>query len=1139
MRSSAALLLCCLFLLAMPGPGGADTTPRPGFGVAFLNNARPVSPSPTGHSTADWEWRPLYVNDNTHFAMPVYPTTVGKLGYWFTASAWKTHLTTACPWSGTGLYLHNGSPSSIWRRYQSTLYYQINNAAIPNPNAVPGYEVSDYYYNRYASTGTIPSNALPSNWYLDPFRRMVVESMMTSYDGFGSWGLYGDMATLFEDCPGTAGANMGAGGVGLYLLFLACEYALCFSYDEMVQNLEQQAALYRSYFAPADHNFFSLYDPAQGRVTIVRRKIPNYSVPSGAEASIAPTRDCIGTFALCTDQAVSSGSGQTSKTKTATISETFTTASVPFQLALEAEDTSAGSGSKLSGRFQVRVHAPAGGGQPEQWFACQVAGTPSGQWLTPWSFVTQKNNQAAWNSTTNGTDYAGTNGTNVSTTFATGGQNILSVNWSGELIIRAMDFGVDRLDKLELMVATEAMGGMKSTGRVCVQPIFSRNIAEAGPWRTATIGSAVSFSAEASALPSNAQSTTYTWDFGDGQTATGQNVSHAFAQPGIYDVLLKTDPQVPTQAPNKDLFNDTTKGFSYDICRVSVGTSSGETLSSTDPSVTFSNIVFTASPTAIVATWNTNVVTNDLVTYRIPGQTGWQVCMSGYRTSHQLDASNLTPGTTYAVGVGGHKFEETTYIYAKHGDSTTWTVATPATGQPNNVVATQSGLTFANLRFDATPGKIIASWNTDKTASAKVQYTTSPTATPTQQVTSTANSTSHQLTLTGLTNGTTYYLTVSSTPQGSTTPVVCRYNGTSAWEVKVPGVYSGGGRTTDVTCVEYACAIPQAANQYKYQARLSQIAQVRLVRRLLPSGSWAQTAWISNTRDPNWTLGTVDGKAYEFAIEEHQDNGDAVRSRTWIHVAESAPPPPPPPPPPAQGRLVTTFSVNAADGANVTFPQALESQPVILVSATRNGQALAACAVNNSRTGFRLSLRDANNQAVTQPTTVCCLAFAPGAGDKLRGDCAQYGDNAQVNITPAFSGPPVIICNAQVSGKAVLACAMDNAAGGFKLCLRDLNGVPVSRAWVQWLAVQCPLKLKLTTGRLSASGKVLKASDGYRCSYPQMPAEPVVLGSAQLGNAYLVGPTSRTATQAVLSIRSHDNQPGGSVWLQWLAISAD
>jgi PKD repeat protein len=47
----------------------------------------------------------------------------------------------------------------------------------------------------------------------------------------------------------------------------------------------------------------------------------------------------------------------------------------------------------------------------------------------------------------------------------------------------------------------------------------------------------VAFTADS---PQGVSNPTYTWQFGDGgTTSTGQSVSHTFAKPGIYKVLLK------------------------------------------------------------------------------------------------------------------------------------------------------------------------------------------------------------------------------------------------------------------------------------------------------------------------------------------------------------------------------------------------------------------------------------------------------------------------------------------------------------------------------------------------------------------------------------------------------------------------
>lgn len=1138
------LASCLNFLISVSWAAG------PGFGVIFFNNAHPVFSAPPGHSAGDWEWRPLYVNDPEHFAMPAYPTLVGKGNYWFSASAWKSKVSTNCPWTGTSLYCHKTGPSSVWRRYQSTLYYQINNAPVPNPTSVPGYTVQDYYYNRYASSDTVPAQALPANWYLDDFRRMVVESATRSYQGLGSW-------NKFEDMTHLAGVGAVAGGGLGYVVFLLCEYALVFNYDETVQRLHEQAALYRSYFSPTEHHFFSLHDPTYNKPIIVRRKVPNYSVPSGVDASLSPTRDCPGSFVFSSGEAVSSGSAQATKSKSVTINEIFTTASIPFQFSLEAQDDSASSNSQLSGRFSVRVHAPAAGGLPERWLVCEVAGTPAGQWLAPWGFVAQKNSQAAWSSTAD-------NGAAVSTNFAQGGQNILSINWSGELVIRAIDLGVDRLDKIEFTVATEAQGGMKSTARVCLQPQFSRNIAEAGPWRVVATGAAVNFQAETNALPSNAQTVSYSWEFGDGASATGPNATHAFTQPGVYDVLLRVDPQVPEQAPNKELFNDAQKGVSYDICRVYVGGSPGAA-GSTNAALVFSDLRFEAKATSVSAgsvtvSWKTNAPATSHINWRwlppdfagppAPYQAG-TVNDNRLLTDHSLtfsmqgsDIFANWPYFPFYIQVGGKLApNDTAIIWATHDNNDSWwTVRAPKYGAPANVVSLPtSPLTFSNVNFKAGAGQIIATWQTDRPATAQIRCVDSPTATP-REASRASYETQHQLTISGLSNDRTYYVTIAGTPQGGAAPVVCMNNGLSYWPVYVPPLSSEGSRSSNLTGVEYALATPEGGGQqYKYQAQLTMPATVRLLRRVLPDGEWQPTPFISGTLQPSWILPTEINKAYEFALEQRTGSGQIFRSRSWTHIAEA---PPPPPSQQAVGKPMVAFVVEAADGATIAFPAPLAGTPVILVSATYNGEALAACAIDNRPTKFRLSLRDADNRPIRQRVPVSVVAYVPGAEDKLQkliqGACQQYGDGASIRFDTPFRTPPVIVCNAQTGGAAVTAAAVNNTTTGFTLSLKNLSGGSVSSAWVQWLAIACPVNVSLPSGSLYIEGQVLQANDGHVASFARRfrQTPPVVCSAQRAIHALLAGPSVCSQTQAQFSLRNHDNQPVDNAWLQWLAVAA-
>jgi len=61
-------------------------------------------------------------------------------------------------------------------------------------------------------------------------------------------------------------------------------------------------------------------------------------------------------------------------------------------------------------------------------------------------------------------------------------------------------------------------------------------IANAGPDQTVDMGSQIVF--EGSAIDPGTDTLTYSWDFGDGNTATGQTVAHAYADAGSYTVTL-------------------------------------------------------------------------------------------------------------------------------------------------------------------------------------------------------------------------------------------------------------------------------------------------------------------------------------------------------------------------------------------------------------------------------------------------------------------------------------------------------------------------------------------------------------------------------------------------------------------------
>jgi len=94
-----------------------------------------------------------------------------------------------------------------------------------------------------------------------------------------------------------------------------------------------------------------------------------------------------------------------------------------------------------------------------------------------------------------------------------------------------------RLDKLQ---GYEQLPGEKNIKKdmlnVPDQPIESIIVwSEAKP-SSGAAPLAVSFTADP---PASLKNPAYAWQFGDGETGSGQSVSHTFAKPGIYKVLLK------------------------------------------------------------------------------------------------------------------------------------------------------------------------------------------------------------------------------------------------------------------------------------------------------------------------------------------------------------------------------------------------------------------------------------------------------------------------------------------------------------------------------------------------------------------------------------------------------------------------
>ena len=589
-----------------------NVEPSKGFGVAFFKNAPPgllSSYTPDGYSGTEWEWRPIWVSNKNNFKMPESKylrtrTTNEQYNYRNSTNGWKNILPSIPLWHNPDLYILGEGPSTVWRGYEKTLYSQLNGSPIPIPLNLESYGYSSEfwnYQNPYAFTGTLSATELPTNWYLDPFKRWVVESAMSGgLPNSGNWGIYSDMATFWGKEFGPAyigGQSMGTPGVGLYLGLLVIEYFAVIEYNKLVIELENDYQnLYHcsSTEQQLQHNYFSLDDPSLDKPVIVRRDVPNYTMPSNVTTSIERGADCIDGFTLETNQAIATSGENTPISKVVMLNKAFTAASIPFQFVLHANTIDENSAtSRVGGRFFIRLYlppvtGPASISTPDKCVELNVVGVNNGKWLEPWTSV---------HDTIDMMSYQGESGEDnpVTINFSDYGTKDLLLAWAGEIILRAQDFGVDRFEKVEFGIDIETALGeeadsyeeVKAKATLSVQPIFSRNIAEAGPWKavTANPNTPVSFVPDANFLPSNVQSVTYEWyledelihaktvegldgDEDEGVKRSGASASHTFYEPGIYTVWLKVDPDVPEDADNADLFNDVDTGVSYDICKV-------------------------------------------------------------------------------------------------------------------------------------------------------------------------------------------------------------------------------------------------------------------------------------------------------------------------------------------------------------------------------------------------------------------------------------------------------------------------------------------------------------------------------------------------------------------------------------------
>jgi hypothetical protein len=274
-------------------------------------------------------------------------------------------------------------------------------------------------------------------------------------------------------------------------------------------------------------------------------------------------------------------------------------------------------------------------------------------------------------------------------------------------------------------------------------------------------------------------------------------------------------------------------------------TSSNFTFSTSTVAPTISSVIATpTNGTSATVTWVTDQPSSSQVAY---GSTTGYGSLSSLNSSpvnsHLVIVAGLASGTTYNYAVISTNSAGAT-------TSTNFTFSTPASG-PVPVIQ--------NVSFwGATGSSITISWSTDQFSNTSVQYGTSAALGQTSPI-QTALTQNHGLTLTGLSDGTTYYFRVQSTNASSLT-------GSSA-------VYSFTTLITTAPVISNIQLTPAANHTAAVSWSLSKPATSQVEYGLSTAyGLWSSTTAL--TQNPSVTLGWVPSGIIHYRIHSTDPSGN-------------------------------------------------------------------------------------------------------------------------------------------------------------------------------------------------------------------------------------------------------------------------
>jgi len=168
--------------------------------------------------------------------------------------------------------------------------------------------------------------------------------------------------------------------------------------------------------------------------------------------------------------------------------------------------------------------------------------------------------------------------------------------------------------------------------------------------------------------------------------------------------------------------------------------------------------------------------------------------------------------------------------------------------------------------------------------------------------------------------------------------------------------------------------------------------------------------------------------------------------------------------------------------------------------------------------------------AAVEGVVAAVLDAGPPVALSVKYGIARYSNGQTVTFPRPFPSVPVVVTSAQLNGRAVSSCALNNSTTAFQISLFDENKRPVQSAWVQWIAF-------VPRAAVNVIGGVCKASNAQTITFAAMTAPPVIVTNAQKGGQALNSAAmSNSASCYTVVIRDQDNNPVSDAWIQWMAV---